>query len=1439
MPFTIAEAAGATSSYQALVVVTVTLPDASIRRWSTHPLNSGEGGAAPVISGWTHSGQAIEGRMTSQDLGQVAASETGVQQLQEITFSVADPDASLYAAMRTSGGLQGAPCDAWLFYWNVGTSEFSTDVRRIFVGQVSSAEASHEIRIEARSRLDLSGLVIPTKILAAECQHLNPRTTADRAGADNADSPFFGCGATGAVGTELPCSYTQTTCTRALRFSGFPYPLPKTFEGNAYIQKARVRGDNGIGNLRAPIPWVYGTAWVKPVIVAPVGDPNSNRFQAILCDGAVDGTADTDPGSIQFVVVNGTEIPFVRYRQDVLRRWQWITTGTRDGAYISDVPWSGAGDPAGGLATILVVVNREIAEPGSLPDVRVLMKGHKIRIYSDGSTFTTAWTNNPVWILLDLLVKSGWRYTDFDLSTFVTVAGRCGATITGTSPDGSTFSHERVAVGFALTDRAQLKDICEGVMATFDGRLTLEAGLVCLRQSSTLAVQQPAAVTGSNYLTAVTSQNQAGSAANGYYAYSVDEEAILVDSQNEHRFKILEGGDRIINRLTMSFSRRYDRYAGANLTFVDSESIARVRRKEGQARWIGVTSADLAARLCSSAIERTIYGNSANDTRGTDVYEFTSDTRCAHLRPGDIVRLKCAPQVTSFVPARVEAVRLSTNAVEVTIRATYHRDAWYLDSAGTGRAAVGSGLDFDAPSLPGPWRPNEQAPISGDALVPSTEKTFSVSVVYDSSADGAPVPVAHVTGESPISGGASTPPTISAQLAAATSGGTITGGQRQYWARVAAVVAGGQLSMLSGPATAIITTSGSAHTLTVSVTYWPSGTTAYRVYAGSDPMVLSLAASGSGTPSTIAITAVPARGEAPPDAQADSIEVYARTVAHSGVWAAAANDVLTNTIEITGATWTTNQWVGRIVTVPHREAGGAIPVANFLVTANSTNQITVTPDPSGVIAIGDLVVMRSKPTVSGLTLTDALWANNLSGAGTGLVTNEEKGRELAIIAGAGAGYSYLIASNTATAITIVGPWLVTPDSTSVYVILDSDTGVVVERSIAAIGAAGSKVAASLELPNYAGRVVMITADVIGRDGRRNIASLSPRREIYIAGAAGSGAGAGTAPTITFTRSLREYGKLSIEDCVISGASTLGRLQGVTVTVFYVDEITADVWASLNSNVGSGSPLIVGLTVNPNVVTPSGTLDFAPGQLCLFADAGHYELAKITAIASGVYTFERLSILGSSIADHASGTKVYIVQQRQFTFAPSAVDYGASGSTIQIADRLDCPIPNACIVAVDVSSAFNGATGPRTVANTALATVPGLRTLSGGVYRWQLAGTLVVNQLGIVQRVQYESNIRVAFARAGTAPTGASLIVAIEKSNNNGSTWSTAATVTIAAGSVENFVFASDPPGPRRTPYSGSWPYEEAIMRPDNLLRVKVTQVGSTVSGANVTVEVHV
>lgn len=1440
MPFTIEQASRATASHQPLLVAVLTLTNGTIYRWSTHPLNTSEGGTAPVISGWTQSGQSFAGRITRHNLGALAQSEQGIDQLSSVDLGVADPDAAIWAAVEVASGFKGASLVMWLLYWSVGTTEFSTDVKEIWSGIVQGAASDKEITITARSRVDLAKVRIPPVLIAHTCQWSNPVTVAQRATANDPDSDFFECGETRDLATAPPCSYTRATCTQPLRFSGLFYEGPKSFDSVSYIDKRRVQGDNAGAQLGEPIPMVYGTVWVTPRVTSVSGEGNSNRAEAVLTVGEVAGSGDTDPGDVQMVIVNGHEVPFVRYSSDKpVYRWQWITTGTRDGAPNLDAPWNGQGNPYGSQAAILIVVYPQIAQPGSLPSVRILMRGPKIRVYSDATNYTLERSTNPVWVLLDLLTWGSRKYADFDLASFVAIAARCSATINYPLPGGGTGSHERFDCSLAISDKRTLKEVIDGLLRSFHGALAEVGGKITLRQRSTLAIQQPAPVAGSNFVAAIASVNFAGSATNGYSAFDFDEESIQVDrATSEPKFKVFtEPGDQA-NRLSLWFSDRDNRYLPTPYSVTDSNDVNRVGERNGSLEVLGLNSADQAARIGRAFIAERLYGNSRNDSGGTQVFEFVSDTRANHLRVGDIVRVKCAPWITSFVQARVETIRYTTNMEEATIRARYHKDAWYVDSFGQaqGEKAASSDATNDAP--PQPWQPDEETPITGNALHAASDKGFSLVVDYSGTdADGNVIPVAIVTGKAPVTRTGLLSPVVARAMSIATSGGSLVGSQKQYWAAIVATDSAGNLSSPSLFASAVITTSGTTHRLTLSIINWPGGATGYRVYASDDPAYLTLAATGSGTPSTINIDAIAVSASALPDPKADRLQIIPRTVAHSGVWAAAANDVLANKIEITGASWTTDEWVGRVVTLLHKDSGAAIPIADFTVTANDSNQLTVSPNPVGVVEVGDVVTMRAACSIAAQTITDTKWINALSG-GSGLTVNEERGRSLFIFAGTGAGYEYLIESNTTTAITIVGDWKITPDATSRYVVFDSEVGSAVEQDVSDNAEVGKQVAVRLELKNYAGRVLMLTGHILTSDGKRSIATLAPRREVYIAGVAGSGGGVGTAPTVTFNATLREYGKVSVENCAISGASTLGRLQGVTVTVFYVAEVTADVWVSLNSAVGGGHPLIVGCIANPSQVTPSGTLAFTAGQLCLFAEAGHYELAKITDITSGVFTFERLSILGSSISAHPSGTKVYIVQERVFTFAPSSVDYGASSSTITIADRMDCEIPNACVVAVQLSTTFNGATGPRTTVNTALATVPGLRTLTGHSYRWQLAGTLAVNQLGIVQRVQYESNIRVAFTRAGTAPTGSALTIILEKSSNNGGAWTTAATVTIAAGATESFVFASDPPAPRRTPYSGSWPWEEAILRPDDLLRPKVTAVGSSVAGANVTIEVY-
>ena len=345
--------------------------------------------------------------------------------------------------------------------------------------------------------------------------------------------------------------------------------------------------------------------------------------------------------------------------------------------------------------------------------------------------------------------------------------------------------------------------------------------------------------------------------------------------------------------------------------------------------------------------------------------------------------------------------------------------------------------------------------------------------------------------------------------------------------------------------------------------------------------------------------------------------------------------------------------------------------------------------------------------------------------------------------------------------------------------------------------------------------------------------LNPR---VISGSAAGAPGVAGSASVSATVVLSEYGVLTLENVAITGATGIGSFQSISAIVFYVDEMTTDVWGEINADVGTGDPLTVGVLFNGSRTTPTGELDFAEGQFVVFNDPAQFEIAKITDISGSTYQMQRSGQLGSTMTDHLAGTRFFIAQERKFTFAPAGADYDAVNDIITVPGTLDCVLPNACVVAVALSAQFGGDTGPHTIVNTGLAAVPGLRTLHGGNYQWQLAGTLSVGQSTTPKRVQYESSIRVAFTRVGTAPTGAALTIVIERSVNNGGAWSTIATLTVAAGSTESFDFSTDPPGPRRTPYSGAWPFP--ILNVDDMVRARVTTVGSSTAGANASVELY-
>lgn len=1114
MPLTTINAAKDTAvTYQPILAAVLTLTDGQVIRLSTHPLNASEGGAAPSgITGFAHNSQNFFGRLSAQDLDAIQSmSDAGVDQVSNASLTVADPDSFIHA-YDSSVGIKGATLELFFLFADVGAWTFSSDFDTKFVGVCNSPQfdAKRAI-ISAISKLNLQKVNVPQVRIQRRCPWVNPITTAQRAEASDEDSQFYECGETRDLTTAPPCSYTKETCTQPNRFGGITFAPPQNWSGRGYLDGKTIDGTNSPNDAKygEPVPLVYGTTWMEPPIMNVLGDANSTRMEAVLCLGNLDGNGTTNPGRVLKVLVNDVEVPFVAYSPDKnIFRWQWVNPGNRDGGPNLDAGYNGQGDPYGSMAAILIVVYRKLASSENLPRVRVLMGGPKIRVYSDAVTYAKQYSSNPAWVLLDLLTWCNLRYSDIDLASFVSVAAKCSPYINYKDSYGSTLTHERFDVSISLRDRRAASEVIRSLLRGIHGNLVWVAGKLKLVQRATLAEQQPAPVSGSNYNTAISSYSYTGGVTNGYVAYSFDESSIVERDGEYVARRVARPILDMPNRVTFAIQDKHNDFVNDSVTILDSDDVDRAQQEVvSPVDVLGINSYDQAYRVGKTLLAESLRGNPTASTAGTWIIEFETSVKAAHLRVGQIVRFSLAHRSISNQLFRVMRIAPATNYETVRLTIAWHSDAWYVDSYGQGQSPRQSQNTLDSKARPPfPWQPNFAAPIASDSMFDTTEETFSVFQDYSEiSADGTPIAIVHVGGMLPASGFSDLrAPVVALQASAAAGGGSLAGGGWQYWVGICAVDAAGERSVMSLLSTVIISAAGSTYSVTVPVYVWPAGTVGYEVYAANDPVRLTFQTSGSGTPSSITLSAaLKVANYAPPDSEAGKVAVQVKVIAHSGVLGALVSAVGTGTITCGGG-WTTNQFAGYDVSLLAKGDATEQPVANFRITSNTDTVLTVTPNPAGIVQVGDVVVVRSKPTVSGSTLTDPNWQNASSNAGLGLAVGAEIGRVLRIISGPGRGYAYQIADNDATSVTIAGNWIETPTSASRYIIeeaawLNTSAEVLLRGTPAADVQADIRV----ELTNYLGQTVLLAGYVVSPDGlKQSLERFSPVREVYVRGLVG-------------------------------------------------------------------------------------------------------------------------------------------------------------------------------------------------------------------------------------------------------------------------------------------------------------------------------------------------
>jgi hypothetical protein len=714
--------------------------------------------------------------------------------------------------------------------------------------------------------------------------------------------------------------------------------------------------------------------------------------------------------------------------------------------------------------------------------------------------------DNPAWVILDALTWAGIRYPEIDIQSFINAAKVCATQIyytdqTGTSTnlDADGSAHLRYRVSASIRDRRSAAEILTGLANGCKANLDWVNGLLRLTIQSTLGEQQPAAVSGSNYNTAVSSVAYDGSSKSGYVAYKFDGSNILRDSSGKSTFKISRlQTSAMPNRVSFAFQDRNNQWVQDSLNEADSQAIARVTfETPGNMQVVGPNTFDQAMRIAATYEAGFYRGNPAGDARGTMIAEFQTTYKACHLRAGDIVMVSDSDHGISSQLFRVKRIQTSTDYETMTVTAHWHYDAWYVDSYGQTQAGGQPPQQKDPKNrAPRPWAPDTVIPPSGDAMYDPTELTFSLAPDYSHARDGSALVSLAVGGVMPLNQFASlAPPTLVVQASVASSGGSLAAGT--YWLAVCARDSSGNLSAPSILGRADIA-SGTANTATLATPAWDAATVHWSLFAGTDPRRLTYQTGGSGTPTSVTLSAYNAASWGVPDAGGVVLRARVKQVVHAGIFGAALTGTGTNALTITGAGWTTNHWAGRIVSVIGKGDNSAVPVANFLVSANTADTLTVSPDPAGLgIVAGDVVVMRTKPSIAGNVLTDADWVNGLSG-GAGLAAGAEVGNYYLIVAGTARGQYQRITANTSTAITTL-PFRTALDSTSVGIVVSPTWQSTADSLPIANLDQTATISIAPDIQNLYGEAVLVQVATVGPDGRESDETISPMREAWIAG----------------------------------------------------------------------------------------------------------------------------------------------------------------------------------------------------------------------------------------------------------------------------------------------------------------------------------------------------
>ena len=857
-----------------LLLFDCVLASGATEHWSTHQV--------------AFNGQSYQARVMQYNLFDIqAGAAEGIDAVARISISLANAD-SHFSEIERNTGWKGSQITVQFVFFDLLQGTAASEAEVLFCGTADAPQEITEttLRLTASNSLSPQRMWLPDVHIQSYCPWWFPANATQRAEAVtggpamNEYGPYYRCGyspdQSGGVG-NLNAGAPFTTCgqTRAdcqargmfsqdasgngnRRFGGIEFvpasTLVRSYGASGYHVSNALDNEAQYNDF---VPLIYGTAWYSPWIVFTKNDGNLTHMEVLLGMGELQ--------SVPTVLVNNYAIPqgIAGANMTGTGWFNVVTMGTRNGAFNMDFTDSGGnplGDPYGSMAVLSVVVPNAINSGTSLPTIQVLAEGMKLHQWGpDGSYLEQSFTNNPAWVLVDILQRCGWSLDDIDLGSFGTAAAYCAELIPGLDLFGNAVQIPRFQCNLALSSRRSAGDLARGVRN--GSRLFLRygtGGQLELGVENTLALQQPTLPDGSNSTEALNGgwpSYEFGDGTNGF-------SGILRKSNGDPAIRVYSKSNaETPNWVSVEFQDQFNEYQQDSLSLTDMDDVLLTGQQVSLTLPVlGIPNFNQAARIADLYLEKAIDGNT--------YVEFSTSVRGVGLKPEDIITVTYLKEGFERQPFRVIKLTPSANYGTVSVTAQIHDDAWYTD----GTTLISSGVRRQAGAEGGIPRP-----LVGTVLDSDGRTDFAITEQSTQETDGSTsltLSAAFVVPRQPTMTGLGIP-LVSLAAQPNATGGSLGGGQTFYYA-VTAVDASGDESDLSFLVFATIPPGTNTNQVTLEGLSFSANSTGFNVYRGPTPQQLSQIAANQAVSATYTDAGAAATLVQPPDANYDHTNFYWR-----------------------------------------------------------------------------------------------------------------------------------------------------------------------------------------------------------------------------------------------------------------------------------------------------------------------------------------------------------------------------------------------------------------------------------------------------------------------------------------------------------------------------------------------------------------------------------